>query len=429
MRLSGGWLRLCQWIGRAFGLRGAFSLCMAIGLASGASAEMKAAETKAASTAPSAAPGTVSPAAESGAAEAMRLTRLEGSAESAVVDWVLNHSGPLKGDTRAGEFRVAFTLTPAEGWWEMAGEGKLAWHEAPANHVHLRVFVLDRRDGRLVPGLTVGATVIDVNGNELPAAMAFGWYPLLNAYGGNIPLSSDGSYRFRIRIAAPVMRTVPPSESEKTAERDDGMARLTTVEFPAMTILQNEVMLLPLATQTGFSTEAELLKPGNDALSAGITALWQQSAAGDEKPARDYFVAYALGEAAPARTLGRLRRKGLLDFGSKENTWLEVLVLDSRTGRPIPALTPHASLIADGDPFDGGELTPVRRPWLDVYGRTVRMPRKGSYKLRVWFDAPGFRRWGRQSERFAQPAEVEFEDLTLNPEPKPEPKPKSGTTP
>lgn len=431
MRLLEAWLRLCRGIGCACAPRAGLALCMAIGLAAGSAAESKAASSAAAATtpaAPNAAAGSAPAGAESGATQAARLTRLAGSAESAVADWVLQHSGPLTGEATAGEFRVAFTVTPAEGWWEMAGDGKLAWHEAPANHVHLRVFVLNRSDGRLIPGLDVAVTLIDDNDNERVAPVAYGWYPLLNAYGGNIPLSSDGSYRLRIRIAAPEWRAVPPSESEEAAERGDGMARLTTVEFPAVNIAQNEVMLLPLATETTFSTEAELLKPCNDALSAGITALWQHSAAGDEKADRDYFVAYALGEAAQARTMGLLRR----NLSGKENPWLEVLVLDSRTGRPIPAV-PHFSLTsADGNMDDRGELAPVRRPWLNVYGRTVRMPRKGSYTLRVSFDAPGFRRWGRQSERFAQPAEVEFEDLMLKPQTTPENKPAntpSGTTP
>ena len=141
--------------------------------------------------------------------EASRLVQAQGRAETAALDWVLANSGPLHGDTHAGEFRVAFTITPAEGWWDKAGGGKLAWHEAPAYNVHLRIFVLDLADGRLVPGLHLRATLLDANGNEQAAAVAYGWYPLLNAYGGNVPLDADSSYTLRVVI-------------DRRRERNDG---------------------------------------------------------------------------------------------------------------------------------------------------------------------------------------------------------------
>ncbi len=84
--------------------------------------------------------------------------------------------------------RVAFTITPAEGWWDKAGGGKLAWHDAPDDSVHLRIFVLDLADGRPIPGLNLRATLIDANGNQQSAPADFGWYPLINAYGGNVPI-------------------------------------------------------------------------------------------------------------------------------------------------------------------------------------------------------------------------------------------------
>jgi len=54
--------------------------------------------------------------------------KLQGQGDSAILNWVLANSGPLKGETLSGEFRIAYTITPAEGWWEKAGSGKLAWH-------------------------------------------------------------------------------------------------------------------------------------------------------------------------------------------------------------------------------------------------------------------------------------------------------------
>jgi hypothetical protein len=337
--------------------------------------------------------------------ERLRLAQSQGRGESAALDWVLANSGPLHGDTHAGEFRVAFTITPAEGWWDKAGGGKLAWHDAPANSVHLRVFVL--ADGRLVPGLGLHATLIDADGNEQAAPVEFGWYPLLNAYGGNLPLAADSTYALRVAIdtdAANAPRPLSP---------DERFTRTTVAEFPPVPIAQNAVMLLPLATATASENEAGLLKPCNAALSDAITALWQRSASGAEKPAGDYFVAYALEDPAQARP----RVKGLLDFAGKGSVRLQVLVRDSRTGRLIAGLRPRASLTAaDGGVYDAGELPLSWHSFLDHYGRNLRIPRKGLYQLNVSFDAPGFRRWGRTSERFATSAKVTFDNLSLKPE-------------
>jgi hypothetical protein len=349
--------------------------------------------------------------AAAGAGEGMRLAQAQGRAETAAVDWVLANSGPLVGDTPAGEFRVAFTVTPAEGWWDKAGGGKLVWHEAPANNVHLRIFVLNLADGRLVPGLSLRATLIDANGNEQAAPVDFGWYPLINAYGGNLPLAADSSYTLRVAIAAGAASAARPPSSE------GGLTRTTVAEFPPVPIAQNAVLLLPLATATATANEAELLRPCNAALRAAITALWQQSASGAEKPSGDYFVAFALDDFAHAMPLTGRRMKHLLEFTGKENVRLEVLVRDSRTGRLIPGLKPQASLVADdGSFYDPGALALTWHSWLNHYGRNARIPRKGLYRLLVSFDAPGFRRWGRPSERFASPAELEFDNLSLKPE-------------
>jgi hypothetical protein len=362
------------------------------------------------SSAPGKTGGAAPPPSAQPAGEGVRLAQAQGRAETAAVDWVLANCGPLHGDTHAGEFRVAFTITPAEGWWDKAGGGKLAWHDAPAYNVHLRIFVLDLADGRLLPGLHLRATLIDANGNEQAAPIAFGWYPLINAYGGNVPLDADSSYTLRVAIARDAKEAAdapqPPSQERLT--------RTTVAEFPAVPIAQNDIMLLPQATaNVSTADEAELLKPYNDALSAAITALWQQSASGAEEPSDDYFVAYALEDSASAG----LRMKNLFEFSGKNNVRLELVVRDSRTGRLIPGLVPQASLVAaDGTVIEPVELPPTWRSWLDHYGRSLRIPRKGTYTLSVSLDAPGFRRWGRASGRFAAPAEIEFDNLSLKPE-------------
>lgn len=330
--------------------------------------------------------------------EQQLLAKQQGKADTAVLDWVLANSGELKGDMWAGELRIAFTVTPAEGWWDKAGGNALAWHEAPANNVHLRIFVLSLTDGRMVPGLKLRATLTDANGNEQSVPVDFGWYPLMNAYGGNFPLDADSSYTLRVSVDS------------------EGIEHSTIAEFPPVAIAQDAVARLPLATDIAFANEAELLKPCNAALAAAITALWKDSVSGLEEPAGDYFVGYALDYSGLAMPIGgaKLRPKNLIELTGKDNVLLTLLIRDSRTGRLIPGLKPQASLIAaDGKLYGPGELPLVTHAWLYHYGRITRIPRKGLYKLRVHVDAPGFRRWGKQSERFASPAEVEFDDVGL----------------
>jgi hypothetical protein len=355
---------------------------------------------------------TPSPTAGASSSSEASLAHAEGKAESAVVNWVLANSGRLTGDVLVPDYRIGYTITPAEGWWELAGGGKLAWHEPPANSVHLRVFVRDSSDGRLVNGLTVAATVLDPNGNEQPVPLAFGWYPLINAYGSNVSLLADGSYRLRVTIVTPTTRSTLPAVAEEITRWTDTPARITAVEFPPLNIHLTDVVAMPLATATSVASEAKLLKPCNDALSAALTAVWRESASGAEKPSGDYFVGYALDDSALAGPLSVLRK----NFGGREKIPVEVSVRDSRTGRPILGLRAQAELISGSDaPLDGGELVLLRRPWLNVYARNLRVARKGSYKLRISFQPPGFRRWGRQSERFARPGEVEFEDISPRP--------------
>ncbi len=344
-----------------------------------------------------------------GTTEQLRLAKQLGTAETAVLDWVLANSGPIKGDTRAGQMRIAFSITPAEGWWDKAGNNRLAWHEAPDDAIHLRVFVLDLVDGRIVPGLTVRANFIDANGNEQSAPLDFGWYPLINAYGGNVPMDTDSLYTLRVTVDPAV-----PHREGSPAERT------TVAEFPPVQISLDALDKQPLATTAAVGNEAELLKPCNAALSSAITELWQQSASGAEKPAGDYFVGYALGSSELAMQVAgaKLHPKNLIDFSGKENVRLSILPRDSRTGRLIPNLKLQASLIApDGKTYGPGEMPLLWHSWINQYQRDARISRKGFYKLRVHFDAPGFRRWGRDSERFASPADAEFDAVSLKPEP------------
>ena len=337
----------------------------------------------------------------SATADPTHLAQLQGACDSMVLDWVLANAGPLKGDAHSAGLRVTFTVTAAEGWWDNGAGGKLVWHDAPAGNMHLRIFVSGLADGRMLSGLAVHARLTDANGNAVSVPSDFGWYPLLNAYGGNLPLDADGSYSLHVTVEA---------------DSIEGRSEPVTVDFDAVEITHELLGHLPLATDISFAQEAELLRPGNAALSSAVTALWQQTASGAEQTAGDYFIGYAAGDAAsitPHRGAGP-HRATLHALRFYTASAAAIFPRDARTGRVIPGLAVRADLIsADGKPA-GGELLPfIHAPWFSFYEATLNAPPKAGYKLRVRFSPPSFRRWGRQGERFAAPVDVEFGNVSL----------------
>ncbi|MDR3763371.1 MAG: hypothetical protein P4M01_04675 [Acidobacteriota bacterium] len=320
--------------------------------------------------------------------------------DATLLEWILSHSGPAIGDRRAGELRVAYTFTAAEGWWENAADNKLAWHDAPAGQVHLRIFVLGA-DLRLLPNLAVHARLTDELGNTRTLPVDIGWYPLLNAYGTNLELAPGHSYALRVTV-------------EADAANGNGLP--IVADFSPLPLTAEMLAAMPLASSISFAEEAELLRPGNAAQTAAITSLWQQTDSGAEEAAGDYFVGYAMGEATVihARRDADLHRTGLRALGRVGATALAVFPRDARTGRVVPGLTVHAELLSgEGKSFGDAILSTEHTRWFDLYQRQANVPRKAVYKLRVRFAPPGFRRWGRQGERFAAPVDVELHNVIL----------------
>jgi Fe2+ transport protein len=106
-------------------------------------------------------------------------------------------------ETEAGEYRVGYAVENAEGMYHMRN-GKLEWSEPEEENVHVEVSVRDGADGRFVPGLTVHATLLDADGNNLGThRQPFLWHPWLYHYGRNRKVPGDGTYTLHIRIEPP----------------------------------------------------------------------------------------------------------------------------------------------------------------------------------------------------------------------------------
>lgn len=134
---------------------------------------------------------------------------------------------------------------------------------------------------------------------------------------------------------------------------------------------------------------------------------------GDEVPAGDYLVGYAVEKAEGMHE----PRGGELEWlePRDENCHLEVSVRDGADGRFIPALDVKVTLIdAQGHEVGTHRQPFVWHPWLYHYGRNWKVPGDGRYTLRVRIDPPNFARHDKvNGDRFREPVEVTFEGVKI----------------
>jgi uncharacterized protein involved in high-affinity Fe2+ transport len=110
-------------------------------------------------------------------------------------------------------------------------------------------------------------------------------------------------------------------------------------------------------------------------------------------------------------------RDGQLEWHepADENAHVEVVVRDAADGRFIPGLTVYTTLLDSSGQAIGTHQQPfLWHPWLYHYGRNWRVPGDGSYTLRVRIEPPDFMRHDKiNGNRFIEPIEVEFRDVTI----------------
>lgn len=129
----------------------------------------------------------------------------------------------------AGDYIVGYAVESAEGLYQMKN-GELKWQEPTDENVHVEVVVQDGADRRFVPGLTIHATLIDPDGNEVGTyQQPFLWHPWLYHYGRNWHVSKDGEYTLRVHIEAPDFGRHDNKNGKRFAED-------VTVEFSGVNI-------------------------------------------------------------------------------------------------------------------------------------------------------------------------------------------------
>lgn len=148
----------------------------------------------------------------------LQLAREQGAALQRALDEMVQREAHDGREIDAGEYLVGYAVEAAEGMYELH-DGQLVWHGPEAENVHVEVSVRDGADGRFVPGLTVYATLIDQNGQEIGThQQPFVWHPWLYHYGRNWQVPGDGEYTLRVRIEPATFHRHDPKNGRRYAK-------------------------------------------------------------------------------------------------------------------------------------------------------------------------------------------------------------------
>jgi len=133
----------------------------------------------------------------------LKLARAQGEAYERALNYMVKKEAH-GAERRAGDYVVAYAVENAEGMYHRE-DGRLVWHNpTPDENAHVEVSVRDGADGRFIPGLTVVATLIGPDGQEIGThEQPFLWHPWLYHYGRNWHVPASGTYTLRIHIEAP----------------------------------------------------------------------------------------------------------------------------------------------------------------------------------------------------------------------------------
>jgi uncharacterized protein involved in high-affinity Fe2+ transport len=165
--------------------------------------------------------------------------------------------------------------------------------------------------------------------------------------------------------------------------------------------------------------QLQLALAQGEALQRALDAMDTESDAGVQlQRAGDYEIGVAVEEAEGMWMPdgGELRWHN----PDEENCHVEVCVRDGADGRFIPGLRVAVTLAAaGGDELGTHEQPFLWHPWLYHYGRNWHVPEAGSYDIRVRVEPPTFMRHDHENgRRYAEPAEVTFSAIRIEPDQK-----------
>ena len=141
---------------------------------------------------------------------------------------------------------------------------------------------------------------------------------------------------------------------------------------------------------------------------------WEVADTGGQKRAGDYIVAFAQERA---EGMYMLAGEGKLEWDepTNENCHLEISISDAGDQRFIPYLEITATLTPKGGKAVGPFEVPfVWHPGLYHYGKNVKVPGDGPYKLDIVIKPPSFMRHDKiNGKRYAKTVEVTFAEINI----------------
>lgn len=338
--------------------------------------------------------------------EQLELARRQGAAYVALVDWE-RQGATWSGTTDAADYRLIAAITPAEGQWLRTG-GVSRWALAPAGRVHLRVFPEDRGSGRFVPGLQMRAQFLDAAGAVLgQTPLPFALYPATDAYGANVALP-PGTAQIAVTIEPMQMMRHDPYNGDRFFQRTTGI-------LPAS--LAGPITGPSASERAEVTPPTALLATRRQALEDTIKAMRAQASSGAEQQVGGMIVTYAI-EYAEAfwrfSPSGKFRYTIENEGSNAENAHLEIAPRDSRTGRYIPAATVTTETVGPDGGSPKQDTPQLWHSWLYHFGKNVRVPKPGKYRLDVTVTPTPVAHYGRRTgDIWWNPVSVSFADAEI----------------
>lgn len=344
-------------------------------------------------------------------AEELERVREEGNAVGDELGWVRENDVAASGQMVVGEYVVTYLIGAPLGWYAPGADGRLAW-TPPRGDAHVAVSIRDAADGRIVPGLTVHATLTPSGGGAGATTLPYGWYPVLNRYGDDMALPA-GPFTLRIVIdPAPYWRHDPVN--------GDRFADTTIAEFRNVTVDRGALARLAriegATDATRDSVRTYLAKREGRMLQRSLDEMFSSVAVnGAETRDGPYLVTLAVERAEAYWVLhGKdLSYNTRVEQSAERNAHLEVGVRDTVTGRFVPGLDVTAT-VTDASNHVVGTMPEMFmwHPWIHHYGQNWRVPRTGRYTIRAHAAMPPFRRYGRSGATlFAAPVDAQIARL------------------
>lgn len=338
----------------------------------------------------------------------LAFAKAEGDSVNNCITWILNAAKGMSGEINAGEYKITYAITAAEGWYNYVDHDAQWQKPSEDATAHLWVFVQDGTDKRIVPDLNIKANFLKDSSIVESVPVIFSWMPLINGYGNNINLSNNGNYTLQIQIQ-------PPSFHRHDPYNGDRFTKIAAANFSVSFNKENipaEKLSDLMEQQTALSQGA-----GNAFLNT-LKEMYSQATDGKDTIAGDYFIAVADEYSEGYWYYGRNNKftyKMENEQSAETNAHIEVAVLDAKTKRFMHNLNVTVTIYKNDKEIGSAMEHFMWHPWLYHYGDNWRVPSPGKdYRIHVHADPPVYRRYGKMYGRqFTQPADVDFYNIEI----------------